>query len=191
MKKQSKDFYIWTMAECIKTTYEWWGTDMMSMYNNIRKDFVNAAEAIKRMYGFEPLESVNYKEFYTAKPSTFENPEFVYEAISKLIPEDKVLRFDIRTKELSKEYKDLNMCSWGRFVPIKRVDLIMAILLFTEEFILQKVSSNRVVFTENKFIVYGDFVTFKISKHGKKTYVSIKVRGVMFLQYIITEDIAV
>ena len=46
MSKKDKDFYVWTMAECIKSTYEWWGTDMMSMYDNIKEDFPNATKAI-------------------------------------------------------------------------------------------------------------------------------------------------
>ena len=50
MSRKDKDFYVWTMAECIKDTYEWWGIDMMSMYDNIKKDFPNAAKAIKKMY---------------------------------------------------------------------------------------------------------------------------------------------
>ena len=50
MSKKDKDFYVWTMAECIKDTYEWWGIDMMSMYDHIKKDFPNATKAIKKMY---------------------------------------------------------------------------------------------------------------------------------------------
>ena len=50
MSKKDKDFYVWTMAECIKDTYEWWGIDMMSMYDHIKKDFPNASKAIKKMY---------------------------------------------------------------------------------------------------------------------------------------------
>ena len=29
MSNKDKNFYVWTMEECIKSTYEWWGTDMM------------------------------------------------------------------------------------------------------------------------------------------------------------------
>ena len=46
MSRKDKDFYVWTMAECIKDTYEWWGIDMMSMYDNIKNDFPNATKAI-------------------------------------------------------------------------------------------------------------------------------------------------
>lgn len=180
MSGQNKDFYVWTMAECIKTTYEWWGIDMMSMFDNIERDFPNATEAIKKMYG-----NFEAKNCYVAKSLQFENPQFVYEAISSLVPVNEKLRFDLRTKEQSKEYKNLNMCSWNRFVSINRMDLLMAVLLFTEEFILQPISTKNVVLTDNKLTVYGNFVTLKVSKHQDKTYISIRIRNVMLLEYLI------
>lgn len=40
MGKKNKDFYVSVMSECIKSTYEWWGTDIMSMYSMIEKGFL-------------------------------------------------------------------------------------------------------------------------------------------------------
>ena len=68
---------------------------------------------------------------------------------------------------------------------IRRIDLVMAILLFTEEFILKPLDSKNVNLADSKLTVYGNFVTFKISKHEEKTYVSIRIRNVILLQYII------
>lgn len=77
------------------------------------------------------------------------------------------------------------MCSWNRFVSIKRIDLLMAVILFAEEFILQPITSKNVIFTEKKLTVYGNVVTLKVSKHEKKTYVSIRIRNVILLEYVI------
>jgi len=180
MSGQNKEFYVWTMAECIKSSYECWGVDMMSMFDNIEKDFPNATEAIKKMYS-----NFEAQNCYAAKSLQFKKPQFVYEAISSLVPVNEELSFDLRTKEQSKEYKDLNMCSWNRFVSINRMDLIMAVLLFAEEFILQHITSKNVVLTDNKLTVYGNFVTLKVSKHQDKTYISIRIRNVMLLEYVI------
>ena len=180
MSGQNKEFYVWTMAECIKSTYEWWGVDMMSMFDNIEKDFPNATEAIKKTYS-----NFEAQNCYAAKSLQFKKPQFVYEAFSSLVPVNEELSFDLRTKEQSKEYKDLNMCSWNRFVSINRMDLIMAVLLFAEEFILQHITSKNVVLTDNKLTVYGNFVTLKVSKHQDKTYISIRIRNVMLLEYVI------
>lgn len=180
MSKKDKDFYVWTMAECIKNTYEWWGIDMMSMYDHIKKDFPNATKAIEKMHS-----NFNVSKFYEAQYLFFEKPQYVYEAIASFIPLYEQLRFDIRTKEQAKEYKSLNMCSWNRFVSIKRIDLLMAIILFAEETILQPITSKNVILTEKKLTVYENFVTLKVSKYEKKTYVSIRIRNVMLLEYVI------
>lgn len=174
-----KDFYVWTISECIKDTYEWWGIDMMSMYNHIKEDFPNAAEAIRKMYS-----RFNEEDYYAAQGLSFKQVEYVYQAIANLIPLKKELKFDVITKEQNQKFKCLNMLPWDEFVEIHRIDLIMAVLLFTEEFIFCPVTSKNVVLTDTKLTVYGNHVIFKVAKHKEKTYVSIRVRGVMLLQYI-------
>lgn len=180
MSEKDKDFYVWTMEECIKNTYEWWGIDMMSMYDNIKKDFPNATTAIHKMYY-----KLRKPNFYKSKFLIFDKVEYIYQAIANLIPPHKELRFDIITKEKSKEYKGLNMYSWNQFVRIDRIDLIMAVLLFTEEFILRPITSKDVVITDNQLFVYGDFVILEVSKEENKTFVSILIRDVILLQYVI------
>lgn len=179
MSKKSKDFYVWAINE-LKTTYEWWGIDMMSMYDHIKKDFPNATKAIHKMY-----ENLNETDFYKSNFLVFENVEYVYQSIANLIPHHEGLLFDIITKEQAQEYKRLNICSWKRFVVIKRIDLLMAVLLFTEEFILQPISSNIVNITDNKLSVEGTFVKLEVSKEEDKTHVSILVRDAMLLEYVI------
>lgn len=181
MEKQSKDFYIWTMAECIKDTYERWGIDMMSMFENIREDFPNATQAIHKIY----TDFCDESNCYIAKPITFGNVQSVYQAISNLIPNDDELKFDLSTTEQSKEYSYLNLCSFDKFVPIRRIDLIMAILLFTEEFIIWPVTNPNVSFTQNELSVDGTFVSLKISQIEDKTQVAILIKDVILLQYVI------
>lgn len=179
MDNKSKDFYVWTLEECIKDTYDCWGLDMMAMYVNIQESFPNAALAIQNMYVDWDKEDV-----YKAKHVTFKQVHYVYEAIANLIPLKKMLKFDIKTKEQNRKYKSLNIGSWNKFVSINRIDLIMAILLFTEEFIFYPVTSEAVVLTDTKLIVYGEHLTFKVSRHKDKTYVSIRIHDVMVVQYI-------
>lgn len=179
MCKKDKDFYVRTVEEC-KSTYEWWGTDMMSMYDNIKEDFPNAISAIHKMY-----DNLREPDFYEARFLIFEKVEYVYQALANLIPHQEELLFDIITTEQAKEYKRLNICSWNRFEEISRIDLIMAVLLFTEEFILQSIKSKNVIFTDRQLTVYGNFVTLDVSKKEDKTHVSILVRDVICLEYVI------
>ena len=180
MSKRNKDFYVWAMSECIKSTYEWWGTDMMSMYSMIKKGFPNATKAIHKMYA-----ELKEPNFYESKFLVFEEVEYVYQAIANLIPHHEELRFDIITKEQSKKYERLNMCSWDQFVEIRRIDLIMAVLLFTEEFILQPVISENVTLTDNQLTVDGTFAKLEVSKKKDKTNVSILIKDVIHLEYVI------
>ena len=180
MSKKDKDFYVWTMAECIKSTYEEWGIDMMSMFDNIKEDFPNATAAIRKMY-----DNLGEPDFYESKFLVFEKVKYVYEALANLIPHHEELHFDTITKEQAKEYERLNICPWGRFVGISRIDLIMAVLLFTEEFILQPIKSDNVILTDNKLTVNGTFVNLEVSKKEDKTHVSILIQDVMHLEYVI------
>ena len=180
MSNKDKDFYVWTMEECIKSTYEWWGTDMMSMYRNIEKDFPNAAIAINKMYL-----GLSETNFYSSQFVVFEKAQYVYEAIANLIPHHEDLLFDIKTQELYTKYKKLNLCSWNRFVDIKRIDLLMAVLLFTEDFILQPISDEKVTLTDNSLTVDGNFVVLKVSKHIDRTSIFIRIKDVMILKYVI------
>ena len=109
----------------------------------------------------------------------------VYQALANLIPHQEELLFDIITTEQAKEYKRLNICSLNRFVEISRIDLIMAVLLFTEEFILQSIKSKNVIFTDRQLTVHGNFVTLDVSKKEDKTHVSIIVRDVTCFKYVI------
>ena len=61
MSKKDKDFYVCTM-ENIKETYEWWGIDMMTMYEKIKEDFPNAITAIHKMY-----KNLEESHFYKAE----------------------------------------------------------------------------------------------------------------------------
>ena len=178
MSEKNKDFYVWTMEECIKSTYEWWGIDIMSMYDNIQANFPDATKAINKMYV-----KLKMPNFYESKFLTFKKVEYIYEAIANLIPQHEKLQFDIITQEQSKKYEALNICSWNRFIEIDRIDLIMAVLLFSEEFIFQSVNNENVNIIDNQLTVNGNFVKLDVSRDKEKTYISIIIRDVMLLEY--------
>ena len=154
---------------------------MMSMFEQIEKDFPNAASAIKQMYC-----NFNVEACYDLSPKCFDEPQFVYEMISNFISPYRKLKFNIWTRELSKEFKELNIRSWSSFQNINRIDLLMAILLFTEEFVFEPITSRKVQLTEKKLVIHGTYVKFTISKLEDRTYISIRIRNVMRLTYEIS-----
>lgn len=124
---------------------------MMSIYDNIKEDFPNATVAIHKIYA-----KLKKPNFYKSKFLVFEKVKYVYQTLANLIPHHEELRFNTITKDQSKEYEELNMmCSLDEFVEIQRIDLIMAVLLFTEEFILQPVKCKIVSLTDNQLTING------------------------------------
>ena len=78
MGKKTKDFYVWTFEECIKDTYEGWGIDMMSMYDNIQESFPNAAQVIREMYY-----DFDAEDYFLAKPCRYaRNNSFFFISIT-------------------------------------------------------------------------------------------------------------
>ena len=75
------------------------------------------------------------------------------------------------------------MCSWKKPIQIRRIDLLMAVLLFTEEFILRPVKSENVNLTDNQLTVNGTFVELEVSKKEEKTIISFLIQEVMLLEY--------
>ena len=61
----------------------------------------------------------------------------------------------------------------------------MAVLLFTEEFILEEIKSKNVNITDNQLTVDGTFVKLEVSKNKDKTHVSILIKDVICLEYVI------
>ena len=180
MSELNREKFVFALEEGIKTTYEQWGIDMMSVYDHIERDFPNAARAIQCMYC-----NFNLKACYELSPKCFDEPQFVYEMISNFISPYRKLKFNIWTRELSKEFKELNICSWSSFQNINRIDLLMAILLFTEEFAFEPITSRKVQLIEKKLVIHGTYVKFTISKLEDRTYISIRIRNVMILTYVI------
>lgn len=179
VKTRSKEFYIRIVENCIKSTYENWGIDMMSNWNNIIKEFPHASKAIRAIYG-----EFNSNTKYQVKAVQFENPQYVYEAISYLIPSNEEIYFNIETQEASPEYRNMKIYSWQDPVSIYRIDLLMAILLFTEGFILKPIKSKNVFFDGEVLTVENKYIHFQISKN-QETYVDIKIIGVMSIRYTI------
>ena len=173
-----RGFYIWTMAEVIKETYEQWGIDLMSMWKNIQESFPNAAKAVKDMYS-----EFDENTIYEARGKQFDNPECVYQAVANLIPAQSILQFDVSSTAHFPEYENLRVYGWNKMTEINRIDLIAAIMLFAEEFTTMSLDDEKVIFTREKLIVQDELITFKVVKHQKRTIVNINIHGVVLLVY--------
>lgn len=173
-----REFYIWTVADILKETYEQWGIDIMSFWDNIQESFPNAAKALKQMHS-----DFDETTFYEASHKKFDNPEYVYQAVANLIPSHSILKFNVSSTAHFPQYDSLKIYGWNEMTDINRIDLIMAIMLFAEEFALMSLDDEKVIFTREKLIVQEELVTFKIVRHNKRTIVSINIHEVILLVY--------
>lgn len=180
-RKHDKDYYAWVVYQWITTTYSEWGCDITSVWEHIEKNFPNATKAFKHMH-----EKVVKRAFDEAVPKQFDKPNSVCEAVASLIPIPKkdFLYFDVCTKEMKEGYEELNIYPWNRLVEIRRVDLILAIMLFAEDFATQPLSCKNVKFDAAKrLVVENKYLIFEVEKVAQHTFARIYIKGVGILEY--------
>lgn len=183
MSEINQEFYIWTMYECVKTTAEWWGIDYTSCLDNVKRDFPNVFKIFEKMYG-----TTDQHELYEIEPKIIENPQTVGELITNMLPFIKRLRHNSTVQPQGYKYRYLHMCRCDKPVFTYRCDVLLAILLFTEDIILEEISTKRVVLNNNKIIIYGNYTTIKISKRDNVTHIGINIHGVAKIYYQIYSD---
>lgn len=170
--------YIFIFSEYIKDVYEQDGISILRYYEEeIKRDFRNAYSAIRSMYSYKK------SKIYNAKLTFNKNQKYVYDVIQALIPRKTILDFNVKTKDVKKGYEFLTMFPFGNYVRIHRIDLIAAILLFTEDFILNEISFEGIALKKGDLIAKNDFLIFSIHSLRDKIIVSIKIKGVITLEY--------
>lgn len=169
----AKSFYMWTIHEWIKDIYKEWGVNTKYFEDYIPKDFKNIYSALLKMHSIDFLYSEENSDMLSVK---FYKPKYVYEAISNLIPNNENLIFNIKTQVLDELIEDFEKLYVRRNINIKRIDLLTAITLFTEEFILEEISSKYVLINkENKLILKSEDIIFTISVEEKEVKVIIEI----------------
>lgn len=182
MKEMNRDFYIWAMAQ-LKSTSEHWGIDYTSCLENFRKDLPNVYKAFTDIYG-----KYTQEEIYKMDQPVIENPQNIAEVIYNILPMSKKINHDSFTRHQNSKYAYLNICSWNRKVPTMKCDLLLAILMFTEDFIDNLIESRVLIDEKKDTIIYGRYTTLEFCKREGIMFVNITIRGVMKLVYKIFLD---
>ena len=182
----AKSFYMWTIHEWIKDIYKEWGVNIKYFEDYIPKDFKNTYYALLKMHSIDFLYSEENPDILSVK---FYKPKYVYEAISNLVPNNENLIFNIKTQVLDELIEDFEKLYVRRNINIKRIDLLTAITLFTEEFILEEISSKYVLINDvDKLMVESEHFIFTISVEEKVVNVIIEIIGVIKIVYKIIKE---
>ncbi|MBE6158676.1 MAG: hypothetical protein E7159_02505 [Firmicutes bacterium] len=134
----------------IKTTYQWWGIDLTSMLDNIKKTDKLAYDAFHTLYE-EKDEEYYLKELKTRK--------LFLDQLSRLIPKQDESYVRINAIPLIKDYECVRMQDEFRQ---STYDYALAIILLSQDFLYKNLNKNREV-TINKYSK-KNYVTGEISK---------------------------
>ena len=177
MELKDTVFYTWVVEEFIHETLLLHGTKFIKLYYYLKQYFPEAIKTFDKMY-------YNFKlnDLYNLRPLKVCKPNYVYEHISNLIPSKKNFKFDLYINEFSDKYKHLHCNSSEE---IERIDLILLILLFSEEFISKPVKINNINFTPSELTAEGTYVSLNIRHNMNTTSINIQIKDALSIQFII------
>ena len=141
MKNESftREYYV-SMWETILSTYQWWGHDLISLLENIKKTNPIVHEVFDKIYS---KNNGTYVLQHSDKITKF------YQKLNALIPLNEKLYTKLEVKSLKRKNDNISLKENGM---LQRMDYLIAILCFIEEFAFlslkdENVSSNEEILT--------------------------------------------
>lgn len=166
----TKEHYLGTWGNILQS-YQWWGIDLRSSLNIIRTTNPIVPVVFDKLYKKDDAAYI---------PQTFSKVRKFYEKLSVLIPNEKYLYTKLVVKAFKKKNKSLE--TNDAFL-ISRVDYIIAILCFMEEFALCPLSNRKISSNDNLLTAHSDNIDIFI-EHDKKT-------GVTLVRIVIPNEISI
>lgn len=164
MKSESftSEYYI-SMWETILNCYQWWGHDLSSLMDSIKKTNPIVSEAFDMMYK---------KDSNTYVLQTFDKITKFYQKLNELIPSNEELYTKLEVKSLEKE-NDKILFKEAQI--LKRIDYIIAILCFTEEFALLSLKDGKVSSNKNMLKAHSENIELLIERNNDTQITIVKI----------------
>lgn len=174
----TREHYVQTW-ETILSSYQWWGHDLIPLLENIKQTHPVVSNAFGKMY-----EKTNVG--YVAQ--TFDSITKFYQKLSSLIPKSEKLYTRLEVKALRK--KNDNIAINESYV-LNRVDYLIAILCFMEEFALLSLNEKNVASTKNMLAAHAENVDVFVERNTKKeiTIVRITIPCELIIEYSCSEKL--
>lgn len=174
MKNFTRKYYI-DMWNEILTTYQWWGTDLVTLRHNIKETNPIIFEVFDKLYKKQ-------KDTYVPRAIN-KTTKFYYQKLNKLIPTAEKLNTKLTAKSLN---KNNNFITFEEHLVLKRSDYLIAIVCFMEEFVLLNLNDgNMVSETDNILAAHSEnidiFVEYDMT--AKKTLVRIIIPCELVIEY--------
>lgn len=160
---KSKDFtaeYYLDMWSLILSSYQWWGHDLSALMNNIQKTNPIISESFNEVY--------KKVEFSYIQRATGEISKFVHK-LDTLIPLKKKLYTKLCVKSLKSKNDDIAI---SESIMMNRIDYLIAVLCFAEEFSLLGLNSKKISSNKNILSAHSNNIDIFIEQ-DKKTNVTL------------------
>lgn len=164
MKKESftREHYVGIWSE-ILSTYQYWGHELITILDEIKKTNPIAVEVFEKMYN---------KEGDSYVSQTFTRAARFYQKLDRLIPSAEELYTKLRVKSLNRENKNLAIKETLR---LRRINYLIAILCFMEEFAMLSLKKSKVFSSENILVAHTENIHISIERDNKTEITVVKI----------------
>ena len=173
----TKDFYLKTW-KTILDAYQWWGKDLMALYDGLQETNPNATKSIEELYDY--FCPNRYEE---AIIRHYNVPNKFYQKLGELIPETDHVYVNLVVKSLKTDkYRDLEFKEQFKQ---HRMDYLMAILCFAEEYAQNFLGDENIKSSKNSLSAQADNITYLVSRDESSgiTKVSITIPKRLEIMY--------
>lgn len=164
MKNESftREYYV-SMWATILSSYQWWGHDLVSLLDNIKKTNPIVSEVFDKIY---KKSDGTYVLQATDKITKF------YQKLNALIPSNEKLYTKLEVKSLKRKNDNISL---KETIMLQRINYLIAILCFTEEVALLSLKDKKVSSNENMLTAHSENIDIFIEKNRKTGITTVRI----------------
>lgn len=174
MKNESftREYYV-SMWATILSSYQWWGHDLISLLDNIKKTNPIVSDVFDKIYP---------KKDGTYVLQTFDKITKFYQKLNALIPSNEKLYTKLKVKSLKRKNDNISLRENSK---LQRMDYLIAILCFIEEFAFLSLKDKNVSSNENMLTAHSENIDIFIerNKRTETTLVRITIPCELCIEY--------
>ena len=173
----TREYYV-SMWESILDSYQWWGHDLISLFPNIRKTNPIVGEVFDKLY----KEKDNF--YVSCNSNTITQ---FYQKLDSLIPNSDKLYTKLEVKSLRKQRNNIAI---QETTISKRINYVIAVLCFIEEFAFLSLKDKNVSSNKNILAAHSECIDIFIEKNNKIgiTLIRITIPCELCIEYYSSEN---
>lgn len=164
MKNESftREYYV-SMWATILSSYQWWGHNLVSLLDNIKKTNPIVSEVFDKIY---KKSDGTYVLQATDKITKF------YQKLNALIPSNEKLYTKLEVKSLKRKNDNISL---KETIMLQRINYLITILCFTEEVALLSLKDKKVSSNENMLTAHSENIDIFIEKNRKTGITTVRI----------------